>query len=85
MENRHARVVLETARHRIVGTLHLPRDGYRSRITDFLNATDRDFIALTDVELVLLDGSGELERHDFLAVARNQVVMVREDTSDPGS
>jgi hypothetical protein len=85
MEHRHARVVLETARHRIAGTLHLPRDGYRSRITDFLNATDRDFIALTDVELVLLDGSGATERHDFLAVARNQVVMVREDPSDPGS
>jgi len=85
MENRHARVVLETTRHRIAGTLHLPRDGYRSRITDFLNATDRDFIALTDVELVLLDGSDGSERHAFLAVARNQVVMVREDTSDAGS
>jgi uncharacterized protein DUF6812 len=85
METRHARVVLETTRHRIAGTLHLPRDGYRSRITDFLNASDRDFIALTEVELTLLDGSGGLERHDFLAVARNQVVLVREEGPDPGT
>ena len=49
--------MLETERYRISGLLRLPRDGYRSRLTDFLNAAERDFIALTDVELEPLTGS----------------------------
>ena len=39
---------METARHRITGILTLPSDGYRSRLSDFLNASERDFISLTD-------------------------------------
>lgn len=80
METRDARVVLETARHRVVGTLHLPRDGYRSRISDFLNSTERDFLSLTDVEVAPLDGSAPAERHPFVAIARRQIVLVREAT-----
>ena len=40
METRVERVVLETAKHRIVGDLTLPREGYRSRLSDFLNRGD---------------------------------------------
>lgn len=74
MDSRNERVVIETDRYRITGDLTLPRDGYRSRMTDFLNATERDFIALTDVSLTPLDGGEELER-DFLAVSRRHVVL----------
>ena len=51
MEHRDERIVVETDRYRISGVLHLPRDGYRSRLTDYLNAAERAFLALTDVEL----------------------------------
>jgi len=46
MDSRNERVLIETDRYRIVGDLTLPRDGYRSRMTDFLNAAERDFIVL---------------------------------------
>ena len=46
MESRVERVVLETAHHRIVGDLTMPREGYRSRLSDFLNRGDLDFIPL---------------------------------------
>jgi hypothetical protein len=76
MEHRDERIVVETARHRITGVLRLPRDGYRSRLTDYLNASERDFLALTDVELEPLDGDGPLERRDFVALSLTHVVLV---------
>ena len=38
VEQRDERIIVETDRHRITGLLRLPRDGYRSRLTDYLNA-----------------------------------------------
>ena len=38
MDQRHERILIETNRHRIAGTLTLARDGYRSRVSDLLNA-----------------------------------------------
>lgn len=74
MQLRHERVELETVRHRIVGTLTLAREGYRSRITDMLNATERDFVALTDVEITPLDGSGPTRTHRFASIHRAHIV-----------
>ena len=62
----------------IEGTLQLPNEGYRSRLTDFLNARDREFVALTDVELRPVSGFGEVEHVDFLAVATGHVILARE-------
>ena len=73
---------IETERHRITGTLTLPRDGYRSRVSDQLNTTDRDFLALTDAFVEPLDG-GEDEVHEFVAVARRHVVFAVVLSSDP--
>lgn len=78
MHFRRERVRLETQRHEIEGTLQLPNEGFRSRTTDFLNAHEREFLALTDAHLRWIDGSREPERHDFLAVAVRQVVIVLE-------
>lgn len=74
MESRNERVLIETDRYRIVGDLTLPREGYRSRMTDFLNAAERDFIALTAVTLAPLDGGEEVAR-EFIAVSRRHVVL----------
>jgi len=76
MDNRTERIVLETDRHRIVGDLTLPREGYRSRLSDFLNRGDIDFIPLVNVELSAIDANGhEPEQRPFLAVARAHIQL----------
>lgn len=75
MQHRHERVLIETARHRISGLLTLARDGYRSRISDVLNAQERDFISLTDCVVELVDDKGPGTRHPFIAVARRQIII----------
>jgi hypothetical protein len=74
MDHRQERLLIETDRHRIRGIVTLARDGFRSRISDMLNAPERDFIALTDVTIDPLDG-GEPMRCEFLAVARTKIVF----------
>ena len=78
MEHRDEHIAVETDRYRISGVLRLPRDGYRSRLTDYLNSSERAFVALTDVELVPLDG-GPPQRRPFLAVALSHVVLAMLD------
>jgi len=85
MNYRHARVRVETARHEIEGTLQLPQEGFRSRLTDFLNAQGDDFLPLTEAELTWLDGSHEPEHHDYLALATRHVVLVIELTPTPSA
>jgi hypothetical protein len=80
-EERRERIRLETPRHRIEGSLMLARDGYRSRVSDMLNASERDFLTLTDVTLQPLDG-GSAERHAFMAIARSHIVYVVAPESD---
>jgi hypothetical protein len=74
MENRVERIVVETDRHRIVGDVTLPREGYRSRLSEYLNHGDLDFIPMVDVELTRLNG-GSPETHSFVAVARSHVQL----------
>ena len=75
MQHRHEKIYVETARHRITGVLTLPSDGYRSRLSDFLNASERDFVSLTEcvVELIGRDGPGT--EHGYIAVARAHIVL----------
>jgi hypothetical protein len=75
METREERIMLETGRHRVTGTVRLPRDGYRSRMTDYLNAAERTFIAMTDVVVESLDGVGNPEQRAFIAVSLAQIVL----------
>jgi hypothetical protein len=78
MHFRRERVRIETERHEIEATLQLPNEGFRSRTSDFLNAHERDFLALTDVEVRWLDGSRPPEHHEFLALAIRHIVLVLE-------
>jgi hypothetical protein len=84
MEQREERIVVETDRYRIIGLLSMPRDGYRSRLTDYLNASERAFIALTDVELRPLDNSHDPERRAFLALSLSHVVLAMPADSAQG-
>jgi hypothetical protein len=74
METRVERVVLETPKHRIVGDLTLPREGYRSRLSDFLNRGDLEFIPLVNAEISSMNG-GATEQRSFLAVALSHVQL----------
>jgi hypothetical protein len=75
MDHSDERILIETSRYRITGVLRLPRDGYRSRLTDYLNAAERAFIPLTDVEITALDGSRHHERRPFIALALSHVIL----------
>jgi hypothetical protein len=74
LDHRRERIRVETAKHRIEGNVTLARDGFRSRVSDMLNASERDFLTLTDATISPLDG-GPAESHRFLAVARRHIVF----------
>jgi hypothetical protein len=74
-QQRQERIQLETPRHRMTGYVTLSRNGFRSRVSDLLNASEREFIALTDVTVEPLDGGASSER-EFVAVSRQHIVFV---------
>jgi hypothetical protein len=74
LDQRTERIRIETERHRMEGMITLARDGYRSRVSDVLNASERDFITLTDVTIAPLDG-GPVELHPFVSLARRHIVF----------
>jgi hypothetical protein len=76
MDLREEQVVLETDRYRIVGTLTLPREGYRSRLSDYVNQRDREFFAVSDVTITSLDDTESTRRAAFIMVARRHVTLV---------
>ena len=74
MGHRQERIRIETERHRIEGSITLARDGYRSRVSDVLNASERDFLTLTEVTVEPLEG-GPVELHEYLTLARRHIVF----------
>ena len=80
-QQRRERVEIETTRYRITGSVTLAQNGFRSRVSDLLNASERDFIALTDATLVPLDG-GETIKREFVAVSRHHIVFVAPANDD---
>jgi hypothetical protein len=76
LDHRQEKVIVETDRYRIEGQLTLPREGYRSRLSDYVNQRDRDFFAFSDATLTPLFGEGEPIQTPFVMVARNHVVLV---------
>ena len=75
MDQRPARILAETDRYRITGVVRLPPDGYRSRLSDYLNTPDHSFLALTDVELTPLSGGAPAEQHRFMALSLRHLVF----------
>jgi hypothetical protein len=75
MHFRRLRVRLETERHVIEGTLQLPNEGYRSRMTDFLNSHDSDFLPVTDATLAPYGDDRPKERHEYLAVSVRHILL----------
>jgi len=75
MHFRRLRVRLETERHTIEGTLQLPNEGYRSRMTDFLNSHESDFLPITDAEVYWPGDDRASESHEYLAVSVRHIVL----------
>ena len=71
-DRRVERVRLETDRHRIVGDVTLPPEGYQSRFSDSLNRPDVTFIPVVNVEISSIMG-GDVERRPFVVVCKSHV------------
>jgi hypothetical protein len=84
VQRREQRVVIETERHRISGAITMPSDGFRSRLSDFLNHAERDFVALTDAVVESLHDGLEPARREFVVVGRSHIVLAMPESLDPG-
>jgi hypothetical protein len=73
---RQERVVVETDRYRIEGSLTLPREGYRSRLSDHINRREQEFFTIQDASLVALDGSGRDWVAPVLMLARRHIRLI---------
>lgn len=76
MDVREEMVVVETERYRVEGKLTLPREGYRSRLSDQINRRDQEFFTILDAELVPLDGAGEAWAAPVLMLARRHIRLI---------
>ena len=76
MDSRQERVVVETDRYRVEGMLTLPKEGYRSRVSDHVNRRDHEFFTLLDCDLVALDGSGRDWNAPVLMLARRHIRLI---------
>jgi hypothetical protein len=74
MDHRQQRVLIETDRHRISGSITMPSGGFRSRLSDFLNHAEKEFIALTEAVVAPLEG-GAVEQREFVVVGRRHIVL----------
>jgi hypothetical protein len=76
LDLREEQVVLETDRYRISGTLTMPREGYRSRLSDYVNQRDREFFTVSDATVTELDAPDRSWQASFLMVGRGHVRLI---------
>jgi hypothetical protein len=76
MDVRQEQVVVETDRYRIEGRLTLPREGYRSRLSDHVNRRDQEFFTIQEASLTALDGSGRDWQASVLMLARRHIRLI---------
>ena len=81
-EVRLERVVVETDRYRVEGDVKLPQEGYRSRISDYINRPEQEFFTLINVELRAIDGSGRDWNTPVLMLARRHIRLIVPTSED---
>jgi hypothetical protein len=81
-ELRLERVVVETDRYRVEGDVRLPQEGYRSRISDYINRPEQEFLTLINVELRSIDGSGRDWDTPVLMLARRHIRLIVPTSED---
>jgi len=84
METRRQRIVIETGQHQIIGDVTLPREGYLSRISDFLNQSEIAFIAITNATIIerLPSGATETSSREFVAVGTGHIQIAYPDDGE---
>jgi hypothetical protein len=75
MDLQKQKVVVETDRYRVTGSMTLPAEGFRSRLSDHINREELVFFTIEDAELTPLDG-GEGWTAPVLMLARSHVRLV---------
>ena len=75
MDQRREQVVIEIEHYRIEGTLHLPAEGYRSRLSDYINQRDSEFLPMTDCKVATIE-TGQERTLPFVLVARRHIRMI---------
>jgi hypothetical protein len=75
MDLRKEKVVVETDRYRVTGSMTLPAEGFRSRLSDHVNRDDLTFFTIEDAQLTPLDG-GDARAVSVLMLAREHVRLV---------
>ena len=75
MDLRREQVIVEIERYRIQGHLHLPAEGYRSRLSDYMNQREAEFLPMTDCTITTLETQQD-RTVPFLLVARRHVRMI---------
>ena len=76
MDLRQEQVVVETDRYRIEGRLTLPKEGYRSRLSDHINRRDQEFFTIQDAQLTALDNSGRQWAAPVVMLARRHIRLI---------
>jgi hypothetical protein len=75
MDLRQEAVIVETERYRVEGSMTLPSEGYRSRLSDHVNRRDQQFFTLQDATLTSLDG-GESWNAPVLMLASRHIRLI---------
>ena len=75
MDLRREQVVVEIEHYRIEGALYLPAEGYRSRLSDYMNQREAEFLPMTNCTVTTVD-SGDTREIEFLLVARRHVRLI---------
>ena len=75
MDLRREQVIVEIERYRIQGHLHLPAEGYRSRLSDYMNQREAEFLPMTDCTITTLETEQE-RTVPFMLVARRHVRLI---------
>lgn len=76
VEVRYERIVVETDRYRVEGDMKLPQEGYRNRLSDYLNLQNHEFLTIVNAELTAIDGSGRDWHTPVLMLARRHIRLV---------
>jgi hypothetical protein len=69
-------IILETSRYRIEGQIMLPPEGYRSRLSDYLNDPNREFLIVLDARVTRLDDPNAPTAIPVLMVQRARVDLI---------
>ena len=82
-EGKRVEVELLTQGYKIRGTVFVPATGkaaykYASRLSDLLNDSEKQFLALTSVKAAALGDPNDKWEAPFIAVNKDVVTMVRE-------